>query len=123
MIFIDHIKKIYDIYNNTLNTKIYEFSLLLLVISLPFSNYTLSVSMIILAINWLLDKRLAEKLKIIIHRKSILLITIVYLIHVIGLLYSSNLEYGLHDLRIKLPLLALPIIIGTSQPLDKKKLN
>jgi len=79
--------------------------------------------MIILAINWLLDKRLAEKLKIIIHRKSILLITIVYLIHVIGLLYSSNLEYGLHDLRIKLPLLALPIIIGTSQPLDKKKLN
>jgi hypothetical protein len=33
----------------------------------------------------------------------------------------SNLVYGLHDLRIKLPLLALPLIYGTSVALTQKE--
>jgi O-antigen ligase len=33
----------------------------------------------------------------------------------------SNFVYGLHDLRIKLPLLALPLIYGTSVSLTKKE--
>lgn len=35
--------------------------------------------------------------------------------------FPSNLVYGLHDLRIKLPFLALPLIYGTTQPLTKKE--
>ncbi len=33
----------------------------------------------------------------------------------------TNFIYALHDLRIKLPLLALPVIYGTSEPLSKKE--
>lgn len=35
--------------------------------------------------------------------------------------FPANLVYGLHDLRIKLPLLALPLIYGTSVSLTQKE--
>lgn len=38
----------------------------------------------------------------------------------ITLLWSENLEYGIHDLRIKLPLIVIPLVLSTSKPLRKK---
>ncbi|NJO70068.1 MAG: hypothetical protein HC830_13000 [Bacteroidetes bacterium] len=32
--------------------------------------------------------------------------------------YSQDFRYGFHDLQIKLPLLILPVIIGTTKPVD-----
>ena len=37
--------------------------------------------------------------------------------------YSSDLNYGLHDLKIKLPLLLLPLVIGTSEKLSPRELR
>jgi hypothetical protein len=34
------------------------------------------------------------------------------LLHFIGLIYSDNLSYGLHDLRIKLPLITVPLVLA-----------
>jgi len=96
---------------------IYCFGLVLLVVSLPFSVYMMSVSQFILAINWLLEGRFIKKFQILKERKSILLLICVYIVHVLGLLYTSNYDYAFHDLRIKAPLFILPLIIGTSQPL------
>nr|MDA3780177.1 O-antigen ligase family protein [Bacteroidales bacterium] len=39
---------------------------------------------------------------------------IVYFIHVAALIYTDNFVFAIHDLKIKLPLLLLPIVIGTS---------
>lgn len=47
--------------------------------------------------------------------------TSLYLLHVIGLLFTVDFDYALKDLRIKLPLLVLPIIFTVSPSLDKKK--
>ncbi len=52
-----------------------------------------------------------------------LFIITIYLVHVIGLLYSNDFQYAFHDLRIKLPFLALPIIIGTSEQLTGKQIK
>jgi len=38
-------------------------------------------------------------------------------------LYSHDFQYAFHDLRIKLPFLALPIIIGTSEQLTGKQIK
>ena len=43
------------------------------------------------------------------------------ILHFIGLLYSDNLSYALHDLRIKLPLITVPLVLA-ARPL-KNTLN
>jgi O-antigen ligase len=68
-----------------------------------------------------------QKQKIDIDRKSIIPIFILpcfYILHIIGLTYSSNLEYGLFDLEVKLSMILIPIIVfirGTIYK-DKQKL-
>lgn len=42
----------------------------------------------------------------------------VLLLHFIGLLYTSDFNYAFKDIRIKIPLFILPLVISTSQPLD-----
>jgi O-antigen ligase len=43
--------------------------------------------------------------------------------HILWLLNSNNLDYALHDLKIKLPLLILPVIFGTTKPLSKTEIK
>ncbi|MCK4568929.1 MAG: O-antigen ligase family protein [Bacteroidales bacterium] len=44
-----------------------------------------------------------------------------YILHAIGLLFTVDFDYALKDLRIKLPLLVLPVIFTVSESLDWKK--
>jgi len=44
-----------------------------------------------------------------------------FLLHIIGLIYTTDLAYAFKDIRIKLPIFILPIIISVSPSLDYKK--
>jgi len=44
-----------------------------------------------------------------------------YVLHLLGLLFTVDFDYALKDLRIKLPLLVLPVILSVSNTLDWKK--
>lgn len=44
-----------------------------------------------------------------------------YILHLSGLLFTIDFDYALKDLRIKLPLFVLPIILSVSNPLDRKQ--
>lgn len=92
-----------------------------LVIGLPVSYFLLSVAIIILTANWVLEFNFRTKWKILKNRKSLLLIISIYGIHLIWLFNTSIFDYAAHDLRIKLPLLLLPIIYGTTSVLTKKE--
>ena len=46
-----------------------------------------------------------------------------YVVLLIGMIYTSDFNYGLHDLKIKLPLLILPLIIGTSKKINFQELR
>jgi hypothetical protein len=39
----------------------------------------------------------------------------IYLLHVLGLLWTNNYDYALHDLRVKLPMLSLPIAFAATK--------
>ncbi len=54
------------------------------------------------------------KFKNVIKRKSILIFVSIFFVHVIWLINTTNFAYAFHDLKIKLPLLVLPIIYGTT---------
>lgn len=101
---------------------IYIFGLLLLAASLTLSQILMSIAQFILFFNWLAERDFIEKYNKIKKNKAVLAFLIIYAIHVAGLFYSYNLRFALEDLRVKLPLLILPIIIATSPQINRKTL-
>jgi hypothetical protein len=93
--------------------------IILLAIALPFSNFLMSVAQIILVANWLLEGDLKFKLKSFAQNKLALVLSMVLLMHIVGLAYSSDWDYGLNDIKKKAPLFLLPLIFSTSKKLEK----
>ena len=102
---------------------IYQIGLMGLAASLPLSVFTTSLFIIILASNWVLEGRFSRKLRLIRDRKSLWFVFSVYLIFILALIFTQDFSYAFHDLKIKLPLLVLPLIIGTTSPLRMKQLR
>jgi hypothetical protein len=105
----------------TIHRKIFLFSTALLVIGMPVSIFLLSLAQLMLALNWILELDFKRKLEQIRTSKGLLLILSVYVLHIVYLFNTSDFNYALHDLRIKLPLLALPLIYGTSEPMNRRE--
>jgi hypothetical protein len=102
---------------------IYVFGLAVLAASLPLSIFTTSVAEIILVVNWLLERNFNEKWSKLKSKKSLLLIISIYVIHILWIINTSNFNYAVHDLKIKLPMLVLPVVIGTSEALERIQLK
>jgi O-antigen ligase len=101
--------------------KIYYFCMALLLVGMPLSMFLMSFSQILLLSNWLLEGKFQQKWQTLKERKGIILLLSIFLIHLVGMAWSTNWGYGIHDIKIKLPLLILPLVIGTSQPLNYKQ--
>lgn len=81
-----------------------------------------SVPQFILLINWLLEGGFAEKWRRLRFNKIFWALESVFAIHLIGLLYTADLDSGVKDLQIKLPLFILPLVLFSSDPLSKKEI-
>lgn len=101
----------------------YILGLLVLIFGISLSPFLTSLGQFILAINWILEGAFIKKAKVINVRKGIIAFIVLYFVHVIWLFNTVNYDYALHDLKVKLPLLLLPIVLGTSEPLHKKEYN
>lgn len=101
---------------------IYFAGIILLGIGLPLSMFIMSISQFILLGNWMIEGRIKEKMQSFLTNKVALSIVSIFLLHLIGLLYTTNFQFALQDLRIKLPLLILPIIFSSSPKLSIKQL-
>ena len=99
---------------------LYLLGLAVIVCGLGWSNLLMSVGQFILIGNWLLELNFKHKLAWLINSKVFWILSSLFILHIIGLAWSTNLEYGLKDLRIKLPLIALPVIIVSSEKLKKE---
>jgi len=67
-------------------------------------------------------RNIISKFIIFFRNKPALIFSSIYLIHVIGLLHTADIDQAMHDLRIKLPLFLLPLFISTSEGIGKKGL-
>ncbi|MFP4555423.1 MAG: O-antigen ligase family protein [Bacteroidales bacterium] len=92
----------------------------LCLVSLPFSRFTLTLSLILLTANWLIEGSWLYW-KNIKSTPAILIFLLIYLALIFGLFYSDNIDYALADLRLKLPLLIVPLIFATSPPLSSEE--
>lgn len=76
-----------------------------------------------LMVNWLAEGQFATKMQRLKERKSVLLIISVFFVYLIGLCWTNDLKSGLHDVKIQLPLLVLPLVIGTSASLNYRQIK
>lgn len=100
---------------------IYFFGLLVIVIGLPLSTAMMSIGQMILVISWIVGGNYKLKWKQFLQNKTAIIITSLFLLHLIGLIFTTDYQYALKDLRIKLPILFLPFIIATSTKISEKK--
>jgi hypothetical protein len=106
------------LFPSKIHRQLYVTGLSLLGASLPLSEFTLSVAIIAIGVNWLAEGNFKMKWVIIRTRRSLWMNTAIYFIFLAGMIYSADQSYGWNDLRIKLPLLVLPLIMGSSEPLS-----
>jgi len=90
---------------------------------MPISRFGLSVGQFSMLGIWLIDGRFKEKVKSLLANKAALVLISFYFLHVLGLLYTTDYQYAFKDLRVKLPLLFLPIVFVTTKPLNRDKTN
>ncbi len=88
-----------------------------------FKNSTISLMVILLIINWLVDPSILEKLKKGLTNKFFIVCFIYWLLHVVGLLYSSNTKEASFIIEKKLSLLFLPFIFASIQIEEESKLR
>jgi hypothetical protein len=106
-----------------IHEQVYFYVLVLLAACLPLSKYVTSIIMFLLAINWAAEGMIAVKWKKASQNRALQLFLLLAVIHVVGLLWSGDLAYGLRDVKVKVPLLILPLFIATSAPLQKRQIQ
>ena len=105
----------------------YLLGLLMVAVGLTLSPFLMGMSQFWLVLVWLVDGIVArdfkQKLSRFWHNKAAVLLVAFYLMHVVGLLWTSDFEYALKDLRVKLPILVMPFVLSSMEPLDRKRFD
>lgn len=55
-----------------------------------------------------------------IRNKTAVIVSSVFILHLVGLTYTSDFSYGLGDVKRKIPLMLIPLLFSTSPQLSKK---
>ena len=105
----------------TIHRAIYFILLFLLVGSQPVSKFMMSGMEILLAVNWLLEWDMRRKFQDFKTKHLLIAFLVLMGVHLVWMLGSANQDYGWYDIFKKLPLLAIPLVILTSRPLNRKQ--
>ncbi len=88
---------------------------------LPFKQ-GVSVCIIFLLLNWLVEGDFRNKFKGIKHRNFLILFVAFYLLHLVGMCWTENQASGWFDLEVKLSLLIFPFVFST-RPFRKEQMD
>ncbi len=90
------------------------------IIGVVCSKFLMSMGLLLGILNLLTEGNFTSYFHRLRENPLILLILLFYTLHLVGLLWSSNLDYGLDDVRKKTSLLLIPLIVG-SHPIPSSK--
>ena len=113
----------------------YFIGLLMVAVGLTLSPFLMGMSQFWLVLVWLVDVLTScrhceqackspvfkAKLSRFWNNKAAVLLVAFYLMHVVGLLWTSDFQYAMKDLRVKLPILVMPFVLSSMEPLDRKR--
>ena len=93
----------------------YLLGLAVFIVGMPFSNLLMSQGLFYISGAWLLSSiaynNTLSRLKAYVANKQAMALVSIFIALLIGLTYTSNFDYGLKDIRVKLPLFLLPFVI------------
>lgn len=95
-------------------------ALTILIVGIAVSNVLMSIGAIWIISNWLIEadfKNYSLRLK---SSPEVWLILLFLAYAILTLAWSDDFWYGFKDIKIKLPLLAIPLALGTGKPLESK---
>jgi hypothetical protein len=92
----------------------------ILAIGMPLNKVLMSVGVIGCVGNLLLEGNMKKYGENIRNNKTFLWLLAFFTLHLLGLIWSSDWQYAAHDLKIKLPLLAVPLAL-TARPIINRK--
>ena len=97
-------------------------ALALCAVMLPWSKALLSLAQLLLVVNWLAEGVVRKDLKERFHRVFTQAPSLVFIsffaLHVLGLLWTADLKWGIDLVRILLPVLAFGAVLSGSKRLD-----
>ncbi|MDA9312367.1 O-antigen ligase family protein [Vicingaceae bacterium] len=96
---------------------LYLLGLATILCGLGWSNILMSIGQFIIIGNWIIEFDFKLKLAKLKTTPLIWIVLGLFLIHIAGLLWTTDFKYASKDITTKLPLLAFPIIIGTTKKL------
>ncbi len=118
----------------------YLLGLMMMAVGLTLSPFLMGMANFWLVLVWLVDaliparhygldpqspkgRGFKSKLSRFWHNRAAVLLVAFYLMHVVGLLWTSDFHYAMKDLRVKLPILVLPFVLSSMEPLDRKRFD
>jgi len=96
--------------SDDLYAKLVFLALVIMIVAIPFSRFLMSVSQISFGVLWLAHGRYKQKILAFFHNPAAIAITSLYFLHLLGLFWSTDLNYALKDIRIKLPVFIIPFM-------------
>ncbi|MDP4281805.1 MAG: hypothetical protein Q8867_06600, partial [Bacteroidota bacterium] len=100
--------------------KIFYFLSLAIVFLIPVYGRIIPALIALMVLNWLIEGEYIHTIPGFFHNKKrwqLLSFSILFLLYLLGMIYSRNVSFGLFDLQIKLSLLIFPLVLST-QSLD-----
>jgi hypothetical protein len=102
-------------------------ALALVVVGLPWSNFLMSLGQLLLVGNLLVrgivKRDLGHRLRAALTSAPVLVLLSFYVLHVVGLLWTDDLQWGLDLCRILAPVVVFTIFLQASPPLDEDELR
>jgi hypothetical protein len=95
-------------------------ALSLLTVGVVLSNVLMSIGTIWIIANWLIEMDFKTKLDRFKSDKSIIAISLIFLLMLVSFFWSQDIDYAAKDVLIKLPLITIPLVMATSKPLAHK---
>jgi len=108
-------------FSESWHRRFFLFGLISLFSGLLFGSALISISQFILGLNWFLEKKYSEKLKSIFSNPYFYVLGSLFILHLVGFIYTTDFSAGLNDLKTKVPLLIFAIIFLSTKPLSIKE--
>ena len=94
------------------HTKIHFYLAIAIAFSLPIARFT-PICIALMFFNWLIEGLFKEKFVSFFKNRFALLFVSFFLLHLIGLVYSQNMDFALKDIEVKLSLFIFPLMLAT----------
>ena len=110
-------------FNGLLLRRFYIATLSATVFFMPLSVWLLTFFIIVLIIVWVADGGIVKIPEMGRDKLAVLISFGTYFVYLLWMINTSDLSFGLRELKLKLPLLVFPLVIGLSDPLKKREIK